>query len=310
MDMFTAHQLRLAYARVCIEIDVQQVIPREIEVVMRSGKVVKVQVTVPWMPLKCSKCKIFGHADRNCARKEVHAVSKKWVPKVNGDNKNVVDQVTKGVTLEAGSIVDSIVAGKMVVTSGSKKEESSGNGRGGSVNRFEILNSPITSNETQGITSSAKIAEDAPSKVQSVKDGVPSSVANLMASLKAAVQDQLKSKEIKVFKKGDVNKDKAGTPSVEEKGKRLVEDLLATDGEQSKNIAVDEDNISDDSYDEFHHLDQNSRKKSLGLAAIGPIRPQRLTAAGVKEAVQAVKARNRKSRRQIKKASAKKASAG
>ncbi|XVF65390.1 hypothetical protein PTKIN_Ptkin09bG0244800 [Pterospermum kingtungense] len=52
-DRITAQQLRLSYARVCVEIVVIDSIPKEIEVVLKSGKIVKVQVSVPWLPIKC-----------------------------------------------------------------------------------------------------------------------------------------------------------------------------------------------------------------------------------------------------------------
>lgn len=34
---------------------------------------------VPWLPVKCSKRRIFGHADRNCTKKQMKDV-KAWVP--------------------------------------------------------------------------------------------------------------------------------------------------------------------------------------------------------------------------------------
>ncbi|XVF68741.1 hypothetical protein PTKIN_Ptkin11bG0026000 [Pterospermum kingtungense] len=220
---------------------------------MRSGKVVKVMVSVPWMSLKCSKCNIFGHANQNCAKKDVQVVNQKWIPK---------NKIDKGFTSTKGN--EFCQDGKLVetVTDMSSKVSNS-QGKAGSVGRFSILNDGETLHKVE------KIAGD---------------------------------KEVKV------------ALSFEENSKGLVEDSIVVvikgsvqsikSVDKGKAIAVEEDNISEDSYDEFHGLSQNSRKKSL--IDIGSIRPQRLTAAGVKEAMRAVKARNRKCRRQAKQVSASK----
>ena len=81
MDRITASQQRLAFARVCIELDAAVEVPRHIEVVLRNGRTVMVNVTVPWMPLKCSVCNIFGHSVKDCANKLVTVTTKVWVPK-------------------------------------------------------------------------------------------------------------------------------------------------------------------------------------------------------------------------------------
>ena len=66
MDSITAKQQRLAYARVCVEVEASMDIPKRIEVELRDGKSVTVNVEIPWMPAKCSKCEIFGHGDKTC----------------------------------------------------------------------------------------------------------------------------------------------------------------------------------------------------------------------------------------------------
>ena len=66
MDRITANQQRLSYAKVCVEIEVNKEIPRSIEVELRNGRTVSVMVEVPWMPAKCSQCRIFGHGEKIC----------------------------------------------------------------------------------------------------------------------------------------------------------------------------------------------------------------------------------------------------
>ena len=86
MDCITPSQQRLAFVRVCIELDVAVEIPRNIEIVLRNGRTVMVSVTVPWMPLKCSVCNIFGHFVKDCANKPVAVTTKVWVPKKAMEN--------------------------------------------------------------------------------------------------------------------------------------------------------------------------------------------------------------------------------
>ena len=81
MDRFTASQQRLAFARVCVEVDASVEVPRSIEVEMKNGHRVHVNVSIPWMPAKCSHCKIFGHSDKDCSSKPDIQPRKVWMPK-------------------------------------------------------------------------------------------------------------------------------------------------------------------------------------------------------------------------------------
>ena len=66
MDRINAYQQRLAFARICVEMDVAVKVPRNVEIMLRNGNTVNVNVTIPWMPLKCSHCKIFSHNSKVC----------------------------------------------------------------------------------------------------------------------------------------------------------------------------------------------------------------------------------------------------
>ncbi|KAK8672311.1 hypothetical protein V6N13_110684 [Hibiscus sabdariffa] len=66
MDSITASKQRLAYAKVCVEISVDFDLPCSVDVKLQNGNIVSVYVDVPWVPPKCSRCKIFGHSDRSC----------------------------------------------------------------------------------------------------------------------------------------------------------------------------------------------------------------------------------------------------
>ncbi|KAG5541134.1 hypothetical protein RHGRI_021118 [Rhododendron griersonianum] len=54
---------RISYARICVEVDVQSVLPHSIDLITSSGRLVKINVKYPWRPLKCVSCKVFGHTE-------------------------------------------------------------------------------------------------------------------------------------------------------------------------------------------------------------------------------------------------------
>ncbi|KAJ8759784.1 hypothetical protein K2173_009885 [Erythroxylum novogranatense] len=80
MDSITASQSRLAYAKVCVEIDASIAVPKTIDVILRNGSVCSVWVEIPWLPLKCAQCKTFGHDEKGCSKKKTE--TQVWVPKV------------------------------------------------------------------------------------------------------------------------------------------------------------------------------------------------------------------------------------
>ncbi|KAK5778187.1 hypothetical protein PVK06_046154 [Gossypium arboreum] len=69
MDTITAGQSRLVYAKVCVEIDANQIIPRIIDIVLKDSSTRILWVEVPWIPQRCSKFSIFGHVDKACPKK-------------------------------------------------------------------------------------------------------------------------------------------------------------------------------------------------------------------------------------------------
>ncbi|GAA0184585.1 hypothetical protein LIER_31873 [Lithospermum erythrorhizon] len=65
-DRTTSEQSRLAFARVCVEIDVNNELFEELPVKYASGQQFSRRVQYEWVPSKCSKCKKFGHSDASC----------------------------------------------------------------------------------------------------------------------------------------------------------------------------------------------------------------------------------------------------
>ena len=91
MDHITAKQQRLTFAKICIEIKATKDIPSAIEVRLQDGSIVSVSVEIPWRPLKCLHCVIFGHTEKACSQKP--SMTKIWVPK--GKTKKVDQEFVK-----------------------------------------------------------------------------------------------------------------------------------------------------------------------------------------------------------------------
>ena len=52
---------RLRFARVFVEVDIDAQFPEEIEVDMGNGHSFVVGIEYPWIPVKCTKCSVFGY---------------------------------------------------------------------------------------------------------------------------------------------------------------------------------------------------------------------------------------------------------
>jgi hypothetical protein len=76
-DSVTEEQLRIGFARVLVEVSIDSDFPKEIEIVGVDGNRVVVGIEYPWIPVKCMKCKSFGHLAHTCTKVE----KKLWIPK-------------------------------------------------------------------------------------------------------------------------------------------------------------------------------------------------------------------------------------
>lgn len=66
MDKLTTSQSRVAYARICVEINADEAPPASIKFTDENGKECMQEVQYEWMPSRCPSCKTFGH---NCEMK-------------------------------------------------------------------------------------------------------------------------------------------------------------------------------------------------------------------------------------------------
>ena len=71
MDMITASQQKLAFVKICVEVEASMEIPHSIEVEMKDGSMISVIVDVPWYPQRCSHCFILVMLINHAQRKQL-----------------------------------------------------------------------------------------------------------------------------------------------------------------------------------------------------------------------------------------------
>lgn len=97
-DSVTEQCKRLNYATSCVEIDVNSELPESFDVVLANGACFTIKVWYPWRPLKCSKCRVFGHrtcqdvatGGTNVVSGQIGNKAKVWVVKDNGHGPSTV----------------------------------------------------------------------------------------------------------------------------------------------------------------------------------------------------------------------------
>jgi len=79
-DRYTLEKTRLHYARLLIDIKLDEAFPDFIEFVNDQDVVVRLKVEYEWKPIKCHHCKMFGHNEMDCKKKA--NARKEWRRKV------------------------------------------------------------------------------------------------------------------------------------------------------------------------------------------------------------------------------------
>lgn len=60
---------RLAFAHICVEVEVNGELPDVLEVMVEEGASIFVNVEYSWVPTYCHECKCWGHRNMNCRSK-------------------------------------------------------------------------------------------------------------------------------------------------------------------------------------------------------------------------------------------------
>ncbi|KAJ8437403.1 hypothetical protein Cgig2_008756 [Carnegiea gigantea] len=91
-DRYTMEKTRLTYARLLIEMPVDDTVPGYIEFVNDQEVVVRLEVKYKWKPLKCLHCRIYGHIEEDCRKKVSNRQEWREVPAQTSQSRGEAEQ--------------------------------------------------------------------------------------------------------------------------------------------------------------------------------------------------------------------------
>lgn len=107
-DRQTKERSRLGYARVLIEVKIDEPLSDEVEMVDENDVLINQKVEYEWRPIQCEECKMYGHDKLKCRKKKKAPPSKPvWQPTQNQQivaMANQKDQQTQGTDEEGFQI--------------------------------------------------------------------------------------------------------------------------------------------------------------------------------------------------------------
>ena len=109
-DMMTAHRSILTYARVCVEISIDDELPEKVFLQEPNGIMFEQVVEYEWVPSFCKHCNVFGHLEAKCNNKKP-SVKQVWRPKVTSAEPEVAQ--SSGVDRNVESEV-LVIGGQLV----------------------------------------------------------------------------------------------------------------------------------------------------------------------------------------------------
>ncbi|KAK9750638.1 hypothetical protein RND81_02G209900 [Saponaria officinalis] len=78
-DVFTANKTFLGFAKVLVEVELNQFFPRKLSFLDEADILQEIDVDYDWIPVECSGCKALGHTVEQCRKNKPKKV---WRPKV------------------------------------------------------------------------------------------------------------------------------------------------------------------------------------------------------------------------------------
>lgn len=88
-DTLTKQRDRGQYARVLVHVEIKEQAKTKVFYRDEKGRLVHQQVNYEWLPVKCPKCKGYGHEATVCRKKLERKV---WLPKIQPQNKTNADK--------------------------------------------------------------------------------------------------------------------------------------------------------------------------------------------------------------------------
>ncbi|KAL9227818.1 hypothetical protein vseg_003466 [Gypsophila vaccaria] len=81
-DVATEDRTKIGYARVMVELKVDQLFPSKVAFMDENGDVVKVDVDYEWKPITCNKCQGMGHQTEHCRKGKPQKLPQQVIKKV------------------------------------------------------------------------------------------------------------------------------------------------------------------------------------------------------------------------------------
>ena len=69
-DKYTKEKMMLRYARLLVEMPIDGNFPDYIEFANEKDVLIRQKVIYEWLPHKCAHCRMFGHTQESCRKKE------------------------------------------------------------------------------------------------------------------------------------------------------------------------------------------------------------------------------------------------
>ncbi|XP_074293343.1 uncharacterized protein LOC141620343 [Silene latifolia] len=111
-DTATEERTRLGFARVMVELVVDQELPAKIAFKDEHGLVNQIEIEYEWKPIKCMKCQGMGHDQEQCRKdkmvKEKTVVKKVWILVVKTDQGEAVSRKWQRMDI-VGSLLEHIL---------------------------------------------------------------------------------------------------------------------------------------------------------------------------------------------------------
>ncbi|XP_062100395.1 uncharacterized protein LOC133806291 [Humulus lupulus] len=82
VDKVTKDRSMMQFARVLVEIDIADEVPKSIQFLNERGQLMEQFVEFEWLPTQCKICKVFGHTESSCNKKKEVV----WRPKEQNTN--------------------------------------------------------------------------------------------------------------------------------------------------------------------------------------------------------------------------------
>ncbi|XP_048501638.1 uncharacterized protein LOC125497954 [Beta vulgaris subsp. vulgaris] len=103
LDQATIKREKLQYARMLIEVQLNQVFPEKIVFLNEMDNIMEVEVNYEWKPVTCASCKGMGHTQKECRKPEV---KKKQIWRAKGQLQGDDRNVKAGMVKERNQVVN------------------------------------------------------------------------------------------------------------------------------------------------------------------------------------------------------------